>query len=274
MTTNSTISAVVPTLNEAANLEYLLPTIAWCDEVIVVDQGSIDGTPEVAVAHGAQVLSVEWQPAFDACRKLGSSKASGQWIFQLDADEMVPAALAERLRELAQRTDIDIVAIPRLNYFQGPMPAGGLWPDVQYRFFRRDSVELTAEVHRYLKLRSSRIFHVPPSSQEALHHFHYNSASHFVGKLDRYTDLEIEGEWAAVGQPGARAFLWEPLRVFLSRYVKQSAFRYGWRGLWLSVFWTFYTYVRAVKAWEKHNLPGIKESEKERRNEILNQFTS
>ena len=270
MTASPRVSAVVPTLNEAANLPNLLPTLVWCDEVIVIDQGSTDATREVAAEHGARVLEVEWRPVFDAYRALGAERATGDWILQLDADEMVPLSLADELQRLARRPDVDIVAMPRLNYFQGPLPAGGLWPDLQYRFFRRGAVELAPEIHSNYKLRSDRIHRLPPSPRLALHHFHYPGASRFLSKLDHYTDLELDKDDDA--EPGAGAFLWTPLRVFVSRYLKHGALRYGWRGLWLSVFWSFYFFVRAVKRWERRHLPAIHREEEERKRAILEQY--
>lgn len=264
------VSAVVPTLDEERNLPYLLPTVAWCDEIVVVDQGSTDGTRELARAAGARVIEVEWRPHFDACRGLGADATTGDWILQLDADEMLPRALAEELRRLAGRPDVDVVGIARLNYFQGrALPAGGLWPDWQYRFFRRGRVELAAEVHGPYKLRSDRVLHLPARAELALHHFHYRGAAHFVGKLNHYTDLEIDKEEVAGAPPGARAFLWIPIKTFLSRYLKHGGWRHGWRGLWLAVFWTFYFFVGAVKRWERRFLPEIQRAEEEQRRQLL-----
>lgn len=266
------ISAVVPTLDEEANLRFLLPTIGWCDEILVVDQGSADGTRDLAREHGARVIEVEWRPDFDACRGLGAERARGDWIFQLDADEMVPPALAERLRDEARRDGVDIVAIPRLNTFQGFLTAGGIWPDYQFRFSRRGSVEFAAEVHNAYKLRSDRVIYLPAREELAIRHFQYRGASGLLQKLDRYTDLELRKEPPDGAAPGLRGFVWTPLRVFLSRYLKQGAFRHGWRGLWLAVFWSFYFFVRAVKSWERRHLPGIREDEERQKREILSRY--
>lgn len=270
MTDAPRISAVVPTLDEVDNLPFLLPTIAWCDEILVIDQGSSDGTRQIAAEHGARVVEVEWQPVFDAYRALGVDQASGEWILQLDADEMVPRPLADRLLELARQEDIDIVAIPRLNYFQGPMPAGGLWPDLQHRFFRRGAVELAPEIHSNYKLRSDRIHRLPSQRELALHHFHYRGASAFLRKLDHYTDLEVSKRSGR--SPAMADFVYKPLTVFVSRFLKHGGWRHGWRGLWLAVFWSFYFFVRAVKSWESEHLPAIHREEAVRKREILRQY--
>ena len=140
-------------------------------------------------------------------------------------------------------------------------------PDLQHRFFRRDAVELADEIHTNYKLRSERIHRLPAKPELALHHFHYPGASHFLRKLDHYTDLEIRKD--ELGEPGAGAFLGKPLKVFLSRYLKHGAWRHGWRGLWLAVFWCFYFFVRAVKLWEHRHLPAIHRDEEESRRRIL-----
>lgn len=266
------ISALVPTRNEEANLPFLLPTLSWCDEVIIIDQGSGDETRSIAREFGAHILEEEWRPDFDAVRQKGAEVASGDWILAVDADEMIPRTLAHRLRDLAETSDVDIIRVPRLNYFLGPYQAGGFWPDWQFRFFRQGAIDLSGGVHTPFKPASERILQLPADPKLAIHHFGYRGAASLLSKLNRYTDLELEKETATDRRQ--HQFLRKPIRIFLSRYVRYGGWRHGVRGLWLSVYWALYAFVTSIKRWERDALPASEASERTIRRGILDDWSA
>ncbi|MBV9852071.1 MAG: glycosyltransferase [Armatimonadetes bacterium] len=75
----------------------------WVDEVVVVDTGSTDRTPEIARAHGARVESFAWCDDFSAARNASLAHATGDWIFWMDADDTLPEDCGRRLHDLALR---------------------------------------------------------------------------------------------------------------------------------------------------------------------------
>ena len=90
------ISACYIVRNEAAKLERSLASLEGAvDEIIVVDTGSSDDTVKIAEAHGAQVFHFPWQDDFSAARNVSLSKATGDWILVVDADEYFPEGMAK-----------------------------------------------------------------------------------------------------------------------------------------------------------------------------------
>src|SRR3990172_3374277 len=93
------ISAVIITLNEERRLARALESLAFADEVVVVDCGSTDATLEIAARHGARVVPHAWE-GYSRQKNFAASQAKYAWIFSLDADEVVSAALASDIERL------------------------------------------------------------------------------------------------------------------------------------------------------------------------------
>ena len=93
------LSVVVITRNESANLRACLQSVAFADEIVVVDNGSTDGTADIARARGATLFCREWSGWVDQ-KNHAARLASHDWIFSLDADERIPPALGAELRGL------------------------------------------------------------------------------------------------------------------------------------------------------------------------------
>jgi GT2 family glycosyltransferase len=102
-------------------------------------------------------------------------QATGDWILLLDADELVPAPLSERLRQIASDDEYDVVAVPRLNYlFGSPVWHTGWGPtqDRQKRFFRRGAVAARPTIHDYLEIQpGARVLRLGYQEGSALIHF-------------------------------------------------------------------------------------------------------
>jgi hypothetical protein len=237
------ITCVIPTKDEAHNLPHVLKTVRWCDEVLVIDMESTDGTPEMARALGATVIAVPNTPYFDSSRERGLIEARNEWVLSLDADEMVPVPLADRLRDIAGRGRYDVTLIPRLNFKFGRQVAAGLWPDYQKRFYKKGAVSFTAGLHDYLKYNTTRVGQIEADERSALHHFNYLSVSQLIEKLNRYTSADAR---KPAGQPrGDGRCL--PLKRFVSLYVKHRGRSEGIPGLWWSGYMAFYALAEEEK---------------------------
>ena len=131
------LSAIIIAKNEARNIGACLDSLAFCDERIVVDGESDDGTPEIARAKGARVVTAAWH-GFGAQKNLALSLASGDWVLSIDADERVSPALARAIEDAAGRDGVDGYEIPRRSSFLGrEMRHSGWSPDFVLRLFRR-----------------------------------------------------------------------------------------------------------------------------------------
>jgi glycosyltransferase involved in cell wall biosynthesis len=134
------ISVCIITKNEAENIAACIRSVAWADEIIVVDNFSEDNTPQIAESLGAKVYIEDWK-GFGAQKNSAIHKASGDWILSLDADERVTDSLRIEIQQrLDLKNSVSGYYIPRKNYFCGKwIRYGGWYPDYSLRLFRKIS---------------------------------------------------------------------------------------------------------------------------------------
>lgn len=120
-----TISLCLITKNEAGNIERCLRSVVGAvDEIIVVDTGSTDATPELARQYGAQVYTVPWRDNFSEARNASLALAGGDWILFLDADEELAAGSHDALHHLISIPPGGVKAISSRSLTMLAMKAG------------------------------------------------------------------------------------------------------------------------------------------------------
>lgn len=241
----SKISVLVITLNEEKNLPYALRSVkSWADEIIVVDMYSDDRTAEIAREYGAKVYFHERVVEFEMARKLAIEKASNEWMFFLDADEIVPARLAKVLLEVAANNKVDVVKVPRLNYLVGaPMFHSGWGPDEdkQFRLFRRGKLFTRPNMHDHIEILPEAIVsELSFANNGGIIHFSYIDFEHFITKLNRYTNVHALQAAKSGEQPHIAKALFRAARKFLAFYLLRKGYRDGWRGIYLGLLMFFY----------------------------------
>ncbi len=209
------ITGIVHTRNEEHNLGDALRSLAWVDKWIVVDMESEDGTIEVAHEFGARVLTVPNLGYVLPARNAGVRAVDTPWIFTLDADERIPEGLARALTQIAGEDLADVVQVHWRNWIAGRFITASGWQESWHtRFFKKGAVEYGIRVHSVPTL-NGRVGRVPYTPETGLVHFNYDSLTHFVTKLNRYTDREAEalaGEvplsWPELANHLRREFSW------------------------------------------------------------------
>lgn len=241
------VSAVVITLNEEDRLRRCLESVAWADEIVVVDAESHDKTVQIAREFTDRVIVRPWA-GFPAQKNFALEQSTGEWIFSLDADEEAGPELRPEIMAVVAGSDAcHGYAVRRQNLFLGRLIRhGGLYPDWQVRLFRRgrgrfaeravhESVAVTGPVGR---LRGHLV------------HRSYEGVSDFVGRANRYSSLAAE----QMVREGRRVRMGElvlrPLGRFLSMYVLQGGVLDGRRGLLLATLYAYYVFMRSAKVWE------------------------
>src|SRR5512142_1137422 len=113
------LSVILITKNEAANIRDCLQSVAWADEIVVVDSGSTDETAAIAREMGAQVhIHADW-PGFGPQKNRALGYASNDWVFSIDADERVTPELHAEIEQAMHAADADGYYCPRLSQFCG-----------------------------------------------------------------------------------------------------------------------------------------------------------
>jgi len=255
------ISALLNTLDEERRIAYALRSIApWVDEIVVVDMASTDRTAEIARTFGAKVATHARTGFVEPARAFACAQASGDWILVLDADELVPRALARRLREIAARDEADVVRVPRFNHLLGaPVPHSGWNPerDLQTRFWKKDAVTQPAEIHGHATPRPGmRVLDLPVRDGACLVHLSHVDVSAFLTKLDAYTSVEAAQAFARGERPSVARALRSATREWLARYVRHGGWRDGWRGLYLSLLMAGYRIAAGAKLAERWEVGG------------------
>ena len=243
------VSALVITLNEEENIRQCLESVAWADEIVVVDALSEDRTVEISRRFTDKVFLNPW-PGFAAQRNFGLERATGDWILILDADERVtPEARDEILACIARagRTGVVAYQIPRRNYFFGRwLRWGGAFPDLQWRLFKRGFIrydETTLDTP--IVGGASAIVRVP------LDNFTGRTIQERLRTLDVETTFAAERTMATHRRIGWADVTLRPARTFVSTYLRKQGFRDGLHGLVYATLVSFDTFVRYVKAWDR-----------------------
>lgn len=231
------ISVVINTWNAARTLSHALDSVRdWCEEIVVVDMRSADGSAEIARSAGARVFDHEPLGFVEPARSFALSKATSPWILILDADELVPPPLRAELTAAASDPALDAIRMGRLNYFFRKPLRGGGWgvsQDRHVRFFRAGVLVPNDRIHSRLEVRSgARVRDLPAHAGMHLVHFNYASVSEFLLRLDRYTTIEAS-QYSDPSSPPA--LLATGVREMLARFLRHGGWRDGWRGSFLAL---------------------------------------
>lgn len=251
------LTVTVITRNESANIDAALASVAWADEIVVIDAESTDGTADMARRRGARVEVRAW-PGYSAQKNDAASMASHDWILSLDADERVTPQLASEIRALlATEPARRGYRIPRLTYYLGRWIRGTDWyPDYQLRLYdRRAGSWIDRRVHESVRLNGDA--GEPGRLGNDLQHFAYRDISHHLATIDRYTTLAAEQMRASGRTPGALALAFHPPFAFFRNYVLRRGFILGAPGLTVSTLNAYYVFLKLAKARELTSAPSV-----------------
>jgi glycosyltransferase involved in cell wall biosynthesis len=252
------ISATIITLNEEANIRDACKSIAWADEIVVVDSGSTDKTREIAESCGARVIVRDW-PGFAAQKQFATEQASHDWVFSLDADERISDELKAsiaNLREESETKHADGYRIPRRSYYQGRWIKGGGWyPDWQLRLFRKSRGRWEPRhIHESVKMDSGA--RVENLSGDILHYSVRDSAHHHRMIGERYAPLAAQQMFEAGRYTSTLRIATAAPAAFISSYFLKGGFRDGLAGLTIASFAAHHAFLKHLMLWEKWKAQG------------------
>lgn len=227
------ISAVLIVKNEARNLERCLRAAARvADEIVVVDDGSDDGTPEIARRLGARVVQERWR-GFGPQKNFANGVARHAYVLSLDADEVLDEELQAAILAAKARGLSGAYELSRLNWYYGRyLWHGNEYPDRKVRLFPKASATWSDDqVHERLLVAEG----LPVTRLDGhLLHFTYRKIEEHVQKANRYTTLAAEEQRLRARRASAWKLVFGPLAVFFKAYVIKRGFLDGWHGFVLA----------------------------------------
>lgn len=197
---SAAVSAVIITKNEEKNIAECIESLAWADEIVVVDSGSDDRTVEIAKGYTDQVYVKTWEGQ-GMQKNYAVDLARGPWIFSIDADERVSREAAEEIQRIVRNPEFKIYAMRRKNYYRGQwIRFAGWWPDWVKRLFIKGEARFN-DLVIHESLQSAR-----PAGRlsNPLHHYSFHSVDEFIERAHRYSTHAARAQYRA----GKRATLW------------------------------------------------------------------
>lgn len=245
------LSVTVITKNEEADLADALASVAWADELIVVDSHSTDATVSTAKRFTDQVFVRDWN-GYAHQKNYAASLATHDWILSLDADERATPALADEIRRTLSGTPhAAAYRIPRVTWHLGRWVRTTDWyPDYQTRLYDRRSAEWTGRyVHESVTVRG-----ITGQLRGELQHFAYRDISEHIETIDRYTTYAARQMREAGRRAGVVDLAVHPPLAFLRNYVAHGGFRDGLPGFVISAMNSYYVFLKFAKLWELQRL--------------------
>ncbi len=240
------LTVTVITHNEAAHIDDALASVAWADEIIVVDSHSTDETVAIARRRATRVDVRDW-PGYGAQKNYAAEAAANDWILSIDADERVTPDLADEIRAVLAGPAASGYRIPRVTYYLGRWIRSTDWyPDYQLRLYDRRAGRWNGRrVHESVDLTG-----MPGQLRHDLQHFAYRNISHHLATIDRYTTMAAE-QWLAEGRrTTVVSALVHAKLAFLRNYVVRGGVRDGGPGFVVSVLNSYYVFLKFAKLWE------------------------
>ncbi len=223
----SSLSAVLITRNAAAQLPACLASLAFCDEIVVVDSGSDDSTVAIAQARGARVLHQDWL-GFGPQKQFAVDQASHDWVLCIDADERVGDALRASIETVLTAPARHAYRFPRCNRFLGRyLRHGEGYPDWSLRLFDRRHARWSDDAVHEKVLTDATVGDLAGD----LLHDSAESIETYLAKQDRYTTLAAKAAVARGKRATVAHLLLSPLIRFVKFYFVRLGFLDGWPGL-------------------------------------------
>lgn len=246
------LSAIIVALNEEINIETCLKSLQWVDEIIVViDDRTTDRTEEIARFYTSHVFVQEWQ-GYSGSKNFALSKATGDWIFWIDADEEVtPNLQTEIQKAIRQGKKYAGYEIPRLAFFLGRwIRHSGWYPGYVLRLFQRSKAQFNqALVHEGVQLTGE-----VGRLKNPLLHFTDRDIANYYRKYDSFTSLAARQMAERDRKFRIVDLLFRPLFLFIKMFILRAGFLDGLQGLILAVFSANYVFTKYAKLWERQRI--------------------
>lgn len=246
------ISATIIVRNEEENLAEVCSTLGWADEIVIVDSDSTDRTVEIARGFTDKVYNREWNGYKDK-HEFADSKASGDWIFWIDADERVTPELEASIEALRSKPDAEMAEgyrIARKTEYLGEwIRHSGWYPDYQMRLYRKDKSYWDGVAPHQTARVNGRVERL---EGELLHYTKRDLADHHR-VTEQYASLAAQHMAEQSRTIGAAGLFVKAVSSFIRTYILKQGFRDGVRGMIIAGFTAYGVFLKYAKLWEINN---------------------
>jgi len=241
------LAAVVIARNEEGNIERCLRSLAFCDEIIVVDSGSTDRTVEIAKSLATKVDTRPWS-GYAEQKNFANSLAQADWILSVDADEEVPPSLREEiLSAISGAPEATAFTMPRKTIQFGKwIRHGGWYPNRIVRLFRKSRGKWVGnDVHEYWDTSGT----VAPLRCDLLH-YSFSGISDQVARNNQYSSLGARKLMREGRSFSSLGLVGKSISKFFETYLLKLGFLDGYPGFIISVSAAYSVFLKWAKLWE------------------------
>lgn len=240
------ITAIIPCYNEEHNIEAVIDSVKFADEIMVVDSFSTDNTVALAKNHATRILQREYENSASQ-KNWAIPQAAHDWIILVDADERVTKELEQEIKQTLLSNPNEVAFwIHRSNHFMGTqIKHGGYKNDRVIRLFKRDvckyeNLSVHAEIVAQGKV---------GKLENKLKHNTYISIDHHLNKMNRYAQWQAEDLVNKIGQITPYHLIGKPIFRFIKEYLFQNGWRDGLPGFTLALIASYSVVLRYIKVW-------------------------
>ena len=245
------ISVAIITLNEEDNIGTAITSVAWADEIIVVDSGSTDRTVEIAEQHQAKVIHQDWL-GFGKQKQIAAEACSNEWLLSLDADEEISPELRNEIESLAKSDLIaDGYRIPReTTYMDRPIRHSGWYPDYQLRLFKKSKGRWKdMVVHESVEMADGSV--IEKLSGNILHRSVNSVGEHYRMIGERYAPLGAEQMALDGRRTSPLKIMYSGPMAFIRSYLLKLGFLDGLPGFSIAMFAGIHAYLKHLIRYEQ-----------------------
>lgn len=228
-----------------------LESVKWCDEIVIVDSGSTDGTLDICREYTDRIFVREW-PGYVEQKRFGLEQCTCEWVLNLDADEEVSPGLQEEiiskvLREDSSNRSINGYQLSRVVFYLNRWwRRGGWYPEYRLRLCRRSATTWGGEnphekaiVEGGTKRLSGELFH-----------YTYDNITDHVQRLNRYSSTAAESMLRRGERPSSLKIVVNPIARIVKFYLFKKGFLEGFPGLLVAMLEGYYVFLKYMKVWE------------------------
>lgn len=239
-------SAAFICFNEARHLTSSLVRLTFCKEIVVLDLGSTDGSPELAEDLGARVIDHPWVPYAPMARRALLENVSSEWVISLDPDMLFPEGAEKELSQMIlSQPMLGMIGMAYQNYLRRQPLQGGRWGGVLPHFpaaINKSRVEVVEEEHRghYRVIEPYQYEMISRATDHVIVHLWADTLEDVRAKLRRYAEGESQSRYSEGARASILTRFLRSLRVLIQSVVLRNALADGINGLRLALAATWY----------------------------------